>query len=160
MLNMSVKKNGASPPREGTGSAVREAARSGATPDPASEERPVRRTFSAAYKVSILREVDALLASGGEGAVGALLRREGLYSSHLAAWRKLRERGELAGLSPKKRGRKPAPKNPLADENERLRRENARLQADLEKAKVVIDVQKKLSTLLGIPMPESPEETS
>jgi hypothetical protein len=88
------------------------------------------------------------------------LRREGLWSSHLASWRRLRERGELAGLRPKKRGRKPAPKNLLADENEKLRRQNARLEAELEKAKVIIDVQKKLSLLLGITMPESPTEES
>ena len=154
MLNMS-KKNGASPPVEGTAAAVREAARSSATPaEPV--ERPVRRKFSAAYKLSILRQADEAAASGGEGGIGALLRREGLYSSHLTSWRKQRERGALAGLSPKKRGRKPAPNNPLADEVKKLRRENACLESELEKARVVIDVQKKLSTLLGVPMPESP----
>lgn len=156
MLNMSKKKNGATPPVEGTAAAVREAARSSATPAPEPVERPVRRRFSAAYKVSILRQADEAAASGVEGAIGALLRREGLYSSHLTSWRKLREQGALAGLSPKKRGRKPAPKNPLADEVEKLRRENARLGSDLEKARIVIDVQKKLSTLLGVPLPESP----
>lgn len=155
MLNMS-KKNGSAPPVEGTAAAVREMARSSATLGATPEERPVRRTFSATYKRSILRQADEAAASGEEGAIGALLRREGLYSSHLASWRRQRERGELAGLSPKKRGRKPAPKNPLADENEKLRCENARLESELEKAKVVIDVQKKLSTLLGIPLPESP----
>jgi transposase len=160
MLNMSVKKNGTTPPREGTAAAVREAAQSGATPGPEVAERPVRRTFTAAYKVSILRQADEAAATGGDGAIGALLRREGLWSSHLTSWRRARERGELAGLSPKKRGRKPAPKNPLADENEKLRRQNARLQSDLDKAKVIIDVQKKLSTLLGIPMPEDPTEES
>jgi transposase len=159
MLNM-PKKNGASPPREGTAAAVREAARSGATPGPATAERPVRRTFTAEYKQRILREADAAVASGEAGAIGALLRREGLWSSHLTSWRRLRDRGELAGLGPKKRGPKPAAKNPLADENELLRRQNARLQSDLDKAKVIIDVQKKLSTLLGIPLPENPTEES
>ena len=81
-----------------------------------------------------MREADAALASGEEGAVGELLRREGLYSSHLTAWRRERDAGELAGLTPKKRGRKPR-KNPLADENARLQRENARLQRELYKAK-------------------------
>lgn len=157
MLNMSVKKNGATPPREGTAAAVREAAQSGADPGPEPAERPVRRTFSAAYKISILRQADEAAATGGVGAIGALLRREGLWSSHLTSWRHARERGELAGLSPKKRGRKPAPKNPLADENEKLRRQNARLQSDLEKAKVVIEVQKKVAALLGNPIPETEE---
>ena len=92
--------------------------------------------------------------------LAALLRREGLWSSHLTSWRQLRERGGLAGLRPKKRGPKPTPKNPLADENERQRRQIARLQSELEKAKVIIDVQKKLSTLLGIPLPEDPTEES
>jgi transposase-like protein len=159
MLNMS-KKNGASPPREGTAAAVREAARSGAIPGPATAERPLRRTFTAEYKQRILREADVAVASGEDGAIGALLRREGLWSSHLTSWRRARERGELAGLKPKKRGPKPAPKNPLADENENLRRQNARLQSELDKAKVIIDVQKKLSTLLGIPLPENPTEES
>jgi len=154
MLNMS-KKNSAPPPVEGTAAEVREASRSSA-PGAEPAERAVRRRFSAAYKVSILRQADEAAASGGDGAIGALLCREGLYSSHLASWRKLREQGALAGLSPKKRGRKPAPKNPLADENETLRRKVARLESELEKARVVIDVQKKLSTLLGVPMPESP----
>ena len=159
MLNMS-RKNGATPPREGTAAAVREAAQSGATPGPATAERPVRRTFPAEYKLRILREADVAAASGEEGAIGALLRREGLWSSHLPSWRRLRERGALGGLKPKRRGPKPAPKNPLADEVELLRRQNARLQSELDKARVIIDVQKKLSTLLGIPMPENPPEES
>jgi transposase len=157
MLNMS-KKNGARAPREPTAAELREGSRSDATPGPATGERPLRRRFTAKYKLDILREVDKAQASGESGAVGALLRREGLYSSHLASWRRQRERGELAGLSPKKRGRKPAPKNPLADEVARLQRQNARLQAELDKAKVVIDVQKKVAALLGNPIPENPTE--
>jgi transposase len=157
MLNMS-KKNGAAPPAEGTASAVRNAARAGAGAEPATAERPLRRTFTAEYKQRILREADAAAASGVSGAVGSLLRKEGLYSSHLTEWRRERERGQLAGLTPKTRGRKPTPKNPLADELEQLRRQNARLQAELDKAKVIIDVQKKLSSLLGISMPEEPSE--
>lgn len=159
MLNMS-KKNGATPPREGTAAAVREAAQSGATPGPATAERPVRRTFTAEHKQRILREADVAEASGEEGAIGALLRREGLWSSYLTSWRRLRERGGLAGLKPKKRGPKSAPKNPLADENELLRRRVARLTSELDKARVIIDVQKKLSMLLGIPMSENPPEES
>jgi transposase len=87
MLNMS-KKNGAAPPAEGTASAVRNAARAGAGAEPATAERPLRRTFTAEYKQRILREADAAAASGVSGAVGSLLRKEGLYSSHLTEWRR------------------------------------------------------------------------
>jgi transposase len=156
MLNMS-KKNGASPPREGTGSAVREASRSGATPAPATDARPRRRTFTAEFKRRIVKEADAALASGQEGAVGELLRREGLYSSHLTEWRRQRDAGELAGLTPRKRGRK-SRKNALAEECESLRREVERLKLELQKAETVIDVQKKVALLLGETLPEPTEE--
>jgi transposase len=78
----------------------------------------------AEYKLRIVREADEALASGGEASVGALLRRDGLYSSYLTVWRRERDEGELAGLTPKQRGRK-ATKNPLAEENARLQRELA-----------------------------------
>jgi len=156
MLNMS-KKNGA-PPREGTAAAVREAARSSAPfPAPASPERPKRRTFSAEYKRRIVREADAALASGNEGSVGELLRREGLYSSHLTAWRREREAGELAGLTPRRRGRKPS-RSALSDENTRLQRENAKLEDRLRKAEIIIDVQKKVAALLGETLATPTEE--
>ena len=155
MLDMS-KRNGAAAPREGTAAAIRAAAESGAIHGPATAERPLRRTFTTEYKQRILRQADAALASGEEGSIGALLRREGLWSSHLTSWRRLRDRGELGGLKAKKRGPKPAPRNPLADENARQHHQIARLEAELEKAKVIIDVQKKLSLLLGITMPDSP----
>lgn len=152
------KKNGVRPPREGTAAAVREAARSSApSPAPAAPEKPKRRTFTAEYKRRIVREADAALAAGDEGAVGRLLRSEGLYSSHLTSWRRERDAGELAGLTPKKRGRK-ASRNALADEVERLRREVARLESDLKKAETVIDVQKKLAALLGETLPTPTEE--
>jgi transposase-like protein len=122
-------------------------------------ERPQRRQFTAEYKARILREVEQALASGKQGAVGALLRREGLFSSLISSWRAARDRGELAGLSPKKRGRKPT-RNPLASEVERLQRQNARLEQELEKARIVIAVQKKVALLLGDPpIPSDPEET-
>lgn len=157
MLHMS-KKNGVGPPREGTAAAVREAARSSApSPASASPEKPKRRTFTAEYKRRIVREADAALASGHEGAVGELLRREGLYSSHLTEWRRQRDAGELAGLTPQKRGRKPS-RNAMADEVARLQRQVARLQSDLKKAETVIDVQKKLAALLGETLPEPTEE--
>ena len=93
-------------------------------PDPEVLERPKRRSFTSEYKLRILREVDAAKASGDTGAVGAVLRREGLYSSHLVEWRKQRETGEREGLRPLKRGPKPSKRHdPLALENARLRRE-------------------------------------
>lgn len=152
MLTMSVKKNGAAPPRAGTASAVREAARSGARESATSPERPKRRSFTAEYKLRIVREADAAVASGVEGAVGELLRREGLYSSHLTEWRQLRDAGELAGLAPKKRGRK-SRKNPLADEVARLQRENEKLKHELHKATTIVDVQRKVAALLGETLP-------
>ena len=157
MLNMSVKKSGVSPPREGTASAVREAARSGVPERATTPDRPKRRGFAAEYKLRVLREADAAIASGVEGAVGELLRREGLYSSYLTAWRRERDAGELAGLTPRKRGRK-SRKNPLADQNARLQRELARMQRELDKANIVIDVQKKVAALLGQTLAEPTEE--
>jgi len=113
-------------------------------------EKPVRRRFTAEYKLRILREADR---SSEPGQLGALLRREGLYSSHLTTWRQQREEGTLAGLSPKRRGRKASPEAPLVAENERLKRENQRLLAKLRQAETIIEVQKKLSEILGIPLP-------
>lgn len=159
----STKRNGEAPRGRGKGSppATAKEIREEGQAAPASEvvERPRRRRFSAEYKQRILREADQALASGEDGAVGALLRREGLYSSHLTSWRQQRERGELAGLAPKKRGRKAKARNPLAEENERLQRQVARLEGDLEKARIVISVQKKVAALLGNPIPDDPEDS-
>ncbi len=118
---------------------------------PSSEvlERPVRRRFSVEYKVKYLSEADACTETGQ---LGELFRREGLYSSHLTTWRKQRDEGVLAGLTPKRRGRKAKPKNPLADENKRLQRENERLKEQLRQAELIIDVQKKVSEMLNIPL--------
>jgi transposase len=157
MQNMVSKKNGVSPPREGTASAVRDAARSGVPERATTPDRPKRRSFTAEYKLRIVREADTALASGVERAVGELLRREGLYSSHLTEWRQLRDAGELAGLTSKKRGRKSL-KNPLADEVARLERELAKVKGELHKANTVIDVQKKLAALLGEALPVPTEE--
>lgn len=115
-----------------------------AAPDPEVTDRPRRRTFTADYKRHVLREADAC----GPGEIGALLRREGLYSSHLTDWRRQRESGELEALAPKKRGRKPK-HSPEQLELERLRKENARLLDQLEKAQLIIDVQKKVARLFG-----------
>jgi transposase len=112
-------------------------------------DKAVRRRFTATYKRRILQEADQC----GPGGIAALLRREGLYSSHLTSWRKLRATGEIAGLEPRKRGMKPVPRNPLAGEMQRLTRENQRLQKRLHQAEVIIDVQKKLCDLLGLTVP-------
>jgi len=109
-------------------------------------EKPVRRKFSAEYKRRILEEADACRE---QGQLGALLRREALYSSYLSNWRRERDAAVRKGLKPKKRGRKPT-RNPLTDENKRLERENIRLKRELEQAKLIIDIQKKTSQLLGI----------
>jgi transposase-like protein len=113
-------------------------------------EKPVRRRFTAEYKLRILHEADHCTASGQ---LGALLRREGLYSSLLSTWRQQRDQGTLAGLTPKRRGRKANPDAPLIAENERLKRETERLAAKLRQAETIIEVQKKLSEILGIPLP-------
>src|SRR5271165_7604247 len=119
-------------------------------PDPAVPEKPVRRRFTAEYKLRILGEADRSTESGQ---LGAVLRREGLYSSHLTAWRKQRSEGTFAGLEPKHRGRKTSPDAPLVAENQRLQRDNLRLTARLRQAETIIEVQKKLSEILGIPLP-------
>ena len=118
--------------------------------------KPKRRTFTAKYKAKILAEADAC----EPGEVGALLRREGLYSSHLSKWRAQRARGAAAGLEPKKRGRKRNANQELQDELKRLRRQNRRLEEELHKAQVVIDVQKKVAMLLGVPVETASSEES
>ena len=118
-------------------------------PSPEVLEKPVRRRFAVEYKMRILAEADAC---SEPGMLGELLRREGLYSSHLSMWRRLRDEGVLAGLTPKRRGRKAKPKNPLADEATRLGRENDRLKEQLRQAELIIDVQKKVSEMLSIPL--------
>jgi transposase-like protein len=113
-----------------------------------------RRTFTAAYKLSILEEADAAAQSG---TIGALLRREGLYSSHLVDWRRERQAGILQGLTPHQRGPK-SQRNPQEEELQKLRRENQRLTEELRKAAIVIDVQKKVGALLGWPLPQADRE--
>lgn len=108
-----------------------------------------RRRFTAEEKSKLLKEADACTRPGE---VGALLRREGLYSSHLAAWRAARTRGELSGLSARKRGPKAHPVDPSARRVAELERENQRLKARAERAETLVEVQKKLSELLGLPL--------
>jgi transposase len=114
-----------------------------------------RRRFTAEYKRRMVQEADACTEAGS---IGALLRREGLYSSHLVSWRAARERGELAGLAAKKRGPKAAAPNPLAKKLAETERELARYKARLERAEAMIELQKKVSQLLGIALPELPPD--
>lgn len=125
--------------------------RAASDPDPQVPAKARRRRFTAKYKLGILEAVDKCKEPGD---VGALLRREGLYSSHLSKWRAQREAGALAGLSDKKRGRKARPVDPEARRVAELERENARLRDQLEKAETIIAIQKKLSRLLESPQSE------
>ncbi len=112
-------------------------------PDPAVEPKPTRRRFLAEYKLRILREVER----AKEGEIGAILRREGLYSSHLATWRRERDRIAKAGLAARRRGPKARVQDPRVKQ---LERDNARLQRKLRQAEIIITYQKKVSELLGI----------
>lgn len=124
-------------------------------PDPEVVPQAKRRRFTAEYKQRILTEADQAKGSGG---IGALLRREGLYSSHLTTWRRERDAGVLQALAPHKRGPK-SKRDPVAEENQQLRRETQRLTEELRKAEIVIDIQKKVATLLGRPiLAVDPEE--
>lgn len=115
-----------------------------ALPDPEVRPKAKHRQFTAEYKKRILDEADSCATPTQRG---ALVRREGLYSSHLIAWRRQRAQGVLDGLTPKKRGAK---SDPLVAENARLQREIERLQAQLQRAETIIEVQKKVSQLLGL----------
>ena len=115
-------------------------------PDPEVAEKPKRRQFSAEYRLRILREAEASKAAG---AVGALLRREGLYSSHLVQWRRQREAGALSGMRAKKRGPKGREEDPRLKQQAR---EIARLQRKLKQAETIIEIQKKVAGILGIPL--------
>ena len=115
-------------------------------PDPQVSQKPVRRRFGDPYKLSILQQADACV---GTGQIGALLRREGLYSSHLANWRREQRKNPLDGKVAKKRG----PKTVTADPRVAvLQRENVRLAARLKKAELILEIQKKVSEILGIPL--------
>jgi len=115
-----------------------------------------RRKFSAEYKLRILRVADTCT---DPGSIGRLLRKEGLYSSNLTTWRRQRDQGILQGLKPAKRGRKPSEPNPLLPELEQLRKENERLVKRLKRAELIIDVQKKVSQMLGLETPERSEDS-
>ena len=122
---------------------------------PELSDRPRRRTFTAKDKLRILADADRAAATGG---IGAILRREGLYSSALTSWRRQRDAGAIGGLSPAMRGPKTAEPNPLATELTRLQQDHARLTQRLTRAEAIIDIQKKVAALLGIPLAPSDNE--
>ena len=115
-------------------------------PDPEVAARPKRRQFTAEYKLRVLRQVDACKAAGE---IGSLLRREGLYSSHLVLWRRQREEAAQAQLKTRRRGPKPKIQDPRVKQ---LERENAQLQRQLKRVALLLDIQKKAGEILGIPM--------
>ncbi len=132
--------------------------RPGAPSDSEVIAKPKRRTFTAEYKQRILQEAEGAAAT--RGGLGALLRREGLYSSLLATWRRERANGIRDALTPQKRGPK-SQRHPLQEENLKLQRQVGQLTEKLRKAEIIIDVQKKVAALLGRPIPEAdPEENS
>jgi len=135
-------------PPEGSAAALRTAA----TRD--KPQKPTQRVYTAEYKMRILEQLDELRVSGERGAIGALLRREGLNPAATGRWEKAREAGRLA---PQKRGRK-VTRDPVAEENARLQKHIAKLEQRLRKAELIIDVQKKVGALLGIEMPTDPEK--
>jgi transposase len=117
--------------------------------------RPRRRTFTAQDKLRILAETDRAAETGG---IGTILRREGIYSSALTDWRRQRDAGAFGALVPGKRGRKTIEPNPLAAELALAQRDNARLTRRLARAEAIIDLQKKVAELLGIPLAPSDSE--
>jgi transposase-like protein len=126
-----------------------------AAADPEVPEKKPRRRFTAAYKLRILQEADQCEEPGQ---IGVLLRKEGLYSSHLSTWRRQREEGSLQGLTAQKRGRRAQPRNPSAERIDQLEKENLRLKQQLRKAEIIIEAQKKISEILGID--QNPENSA
>ena len=122
---------------------------------PELSDRPRRRSFTAQDKLRILADIDRATETGG---IGAILRREGIYSSALTDWRRQRDAGAFGALAPAKRGPKAVEPNPLTAEVALLQRENARLTLRLTRAEAIIGVQKKVAELLGIPLTPSDGE--
>jgi len=125
-------------------------------PNPEVPEKAIRRKYPGEYKLEILKEAETCTHPGE---LGALLRREGLYSSHLTTWRRQKDQGMLSALSPKKRGPKNLKRNPLNLKIAQLEREIQRLQRKLQQAETIIEIQKKISEILQIPI-QSDERTS
>jgi transposase len=126
---------------------------SGQVPDSEVSERPTRRRFTAAYKLRILEDADRCRDSQG---IGSLLRREGLYSSHLTTWRRQRQEGSLSALAPRKRGRRAVQPHPDTQRVAQLEREKRRLERRLKQAEALLELQKKVSEILGIALPPTP----
>jgi len=124
-------------------------------PDPEVSPKQPRRRFTAQYKLRILQDIEA---SSQQGHIGAILRREGLYYSNIREWRQQRDQGILHSLAPQKRGRKAKEVNPLATKVAELERENRRLHKKLQQAQTIIEVQKKVSEILGIPLNDNDEK--
>lgn len=122
-------------------------------PDPEVSVQPKRRRFTAAYKARIVEEAQRCT---GPGQIGALLRREGLYSSALTQWRRQYQAGALQGLHDDKRGRKPT-RDARDQELQRLRRDNQRLTKKLRQAELIIEIQKKVAAMLGNPIETLPD---
>ena len=123
---------------------------------PELSDRPRRRSLTVQYKLQVLAEIDRAPAGG----TGAILRREGLYSSTLSDWRRLRDAGALGASTLVKRGPKPAVRNPLTDELARAKRENVRLLRRLEHAETIIAIQKKVAALLSLPLATDSDDAS
>ena len=135
-------------------SGVSPAGAAAGVPDPAVDAKPQRRRFTAEYKLRVLREVDRAKAPGE---VGAILRREGLYSSLLTAWRRDRDRVAKTGLAARKRG----PKAKVVDPKiKQLERENAKLRRRNERVELMLEIQKKASEMLGIPLKSLDDDES
>ena len=132
--------------RRATGASASTATSRAADPDPEVPAKATRRRFSAEYRLRILKQADACKQ---HGELGALMRREGLYSSHLTLWRQQRQRGALAGMRARKRGPTSQPIDPRVKQ---LESENARLQRKLQRAETIITLQKKVAEILGIPL--------
>jgi len=126
-----------------------------AAASPELSDRPRRRTFTAQEKLRILAETDRAAETGG---IGAILRREGLYSSALTDWRRQRDAGAFGALAPARRGPKTSERNPLAAQLALVERDNARLTLRLKRAEAIIELQKKVAELLGIPLAPNGDE--
>jgi transposase len=144
---------GAPPPRQNAEGITEP--RVAAAPNPEVLERPQRRRISAADKLRILQEVDRCSAPGQ---IGALLRREGIYSSYLQKWRKQRDAGALGALHGQKRGPRAVAPNPLAKQLAQSQKDNARLERKLKRAQAIIDFQKKIAAMLDIPLNHPDDE--
>jgi transposase len=150
--NTPVETEGA---RRATGVSTGGTIQNGHFPDPEVTEKAVRRKFTAKYKLRILQEAESCST---QGQMGALLRREGLYSSNLTTWRRQQEKGALEALSPKHRGPKAKNMDPSVCRIAELEKENNRLKEKLKQAETIIDVQKKLSEILQIPLDPTGEK--